>query len=216
MKARAGWFADDGALARAARADIEAELASHIELAVEALVADGANPEEARAEARRRFGNVNRVAGRCLAEKRRGELVMKGIIALLATALLLVTGVLALTTLELRRGRAEAHALAGREAELMGARRIELPKGLLAPTLLGAHDTPRTGDRLIVTNNGVAPDIELTVQVDVDGSALLPELGHLKVSKLTRDEIEETLTEYYTPFYADEIKFTVSIERDRY
>lgn len=216
MKAAAGWFADDGALARTMRADIEAELASHLALAVEALVADGATPEEARAEARRRFGDPNRIAGRCLAEKRRGELVMKGIIALLATALVLVTGVLVLTTLELRRGQAEAHALTGLDTELISARHIDLPMGLFPPTLLGADDSPRPGDSLVIANNGVAPDLELTVQVDVDGSALLPELGHLEVSRLTRDEIEETLTEYYTPFYANEIKFTVSIERDRY
>jgi len=215
MKAAAGWFADHGALARATRADVQAELESHVELTVEALVADGASPVHARSEARRRFGDMYKITGRCLAEKHRGELVMKGIIALLATALVLVSGMLVLTTLEMRRAQADDGPV-----EMVSARHIDLDlQGLgdqfWTPILLGAHDTPRPGDRLIIANNGVAPDIELSVQVDVDGAALLPELGHLEVSRLTRDEIEETLTEYYTPFYADEIKFTVSIERGR-
>lgn len=45
--------------------DVDRELKSHLELTVEALVAEGWTPEEARTEALRRFGDTSRIAREC-------------------------------------------------------------------------------------------------------------------------------------------------------
>ena len=49
---------------RRSQQDFQAELQAHIELEAESLRADGVNPSEAEAAARRRFGNVLRAEER--------------------------------------------------------------------------------------------------------------------------------------------------------
>src|SRR5215203_872990 len=51
-----------GLINRQLQDDVEDELSSHIAMKAEALEAGGLNPEEARFEARRRFGNVSQAA----------------------------------------------------------------------------------------------------------------------------------------------------------
>ncbi len=47
-------------------ADVDTELQFHLEMLTEKYVAEGMAPADARAQARRRFGDVNRVRTECL------------------------------------------------------------------------------------------------------------------------------------------------------
>ena len=46
-------------------ADVDDEITLHLDLRAEELVAEGWTPEQARAEARRKFGNLEAVRDRC-------------------------------------------------------------------------------------------------------------------------------------------------------
>ena len=55
------------------RADVDTELQDHLEMLTEQYVAEGMPPADARAQARRRFGDVRRVRAECLQVDERWE-----------------------------------------------------------------------------------------------------------------------------------------------
>ncbi|MFY0568896.1 permease prefix domain 1-containing protein [Archangium lansingense] len=64
----AGWRRYLRFWGRDVRADVDEELRHHLELCTEELIAQGLRPEAARAEALRRFGDLERVRSACEAE----------------------------------------------------------------------------------------------------------------------------------------------------
>jgi polysaccharide biosynthesis/export protein len=58
------------------------------------------------------------------------------------------------------------------------------------------------GESLALTDDFNA-ELNLTRPVDVDGTVLLPELGHVSVVGLTRAEIEALLRKSYTPYFEE-------------
>jgi protein involved in polysaccharide export with SLBB domain len=57
------------------------------------------------------------------------------------------------------------------------------------------------GDRIQVTDSYHPDEIEANVEVDIDGTVLLPEIGTVQIAGRTRSEIEALLMEKYSPYY---------------
>ncbi|MEM6572148.1 MAG: permease prefix domain 1-containing protein, partial [Planctomycetota bacterium] len=177
MSAASGWIGPrkESAPARALHDDVRAELESHIELCVDELVEAGETPERARQTAEARFGDIDVIAGRCLAEKNRGAVGMKGLVAVLVIGLGLAVVAFATLSVRARQAAVEREMAARLVAE---ERAVELAQR--RPALLGQDDVPSPGDRVQVTTmiaGGHEAETEATV--DAGGMILLPEVGRL-------------------------------------
>jgi protein involved in polysaccharide export with SLBB domain len=66
------------------------------------------------------------------------------------------------------------------------------------------------GDQIQMTDSFHPEELAATATVDIDGTALLPELGAVQVAGYTRTEIEALLTEKYSAYY-DELDIKIRI-----
>ncbi|MEM6671236.1 MAG: permease prefix domain 1-containing protein [Planctomycetota bacterium] len=192
---------------RALRDDVRSELESHLALSREALIAEGLDPEAARLEANRRFGNIDAIEERCLLEKRSGERVMKTLVTVLAVGFVALSVAFALTTVRLRREALEREHVAQAFAHELADERSRS-----RTSLLGADDSARPGD-IVQLVSDVVSELNLRVQVDSDGSILLPEIGRVMTTDVTRAELESSLAEAYAPLYVHPVEVFVQIER---
>lgn len=211
MSAASGWIGPrkESAPARALHDDVRAELESHIELCVDELVEAGETPERARQTAEARFGDIDVIAGRCLAEKNRGAVGMKGLVAVLVIGLGLAVVAFATLSVRARQAAVEREMAARLVAE---ERAVELAQR--RPALLGQDDVPSPGDRVQVTTmiaGGHEAETEATV--DAGGMILLPEVGRLLVTDKTRLELEQWVNAAYDQYYADLPRLYVVLER---
>ncbi|MEM1450502.1 MAG: permease prefix domain 1-containing protein [Planctomycetota bacterium] len=211
MSAASGWIGPrkESAPARALHDDVRAELESHIELCVDELVEAGETPERARQTAEARFGDIDVIAGRCLAEKNRGAVGMKGLVAVLVIGLGLTVVAFATLSVRARQAAVEREMAARLVAE---ERAVELAQR--RPALLGQDDVPSPGDRVQVTTmiaGGHEAETEATV--DAGGMILLPEVGRLLVTDKTRLELEQWVNAAYDQYYADLPRLYVVLER---
>lgn len=163
-------------------ADIRAELESHLALCEDELIAEGLPPERARELARLRFGDFDRTARACRNQKLRGTLMLQRI-HLVTTALLFA----AVVWFGL-----QAHSNARIVAALKSSEvsRAELP---LEEVIL------HRGDSIILTFTH-NPEYNTITKVDIDGTVLLRNLGHVLLAGRTRAEAEAYLMERYDPF----------------
>ncbi|MEM9379452.1 MAG: permease prefix domain 1-containing protein [Planctomycetota bacterium] len=211
MSAAGGWVGPrrDSAPARALQDDVRAELESHIELYVDELVEAGETPERARRSAEARFGDIDVIAGRCLAEKNRGAMGTKGLFAAHVIGLGLVVVGFAVMSVRARQVAAEREMVAQRYANELATERA---RGV--PDLLGQEDVPSPGDRVSVTSmltGGHEADHEAIV--DAGGMILLPEVGRVLVTDKTRLELEQWVNAAYEEYFADLPQLYVVLER---
>lgn len=115
-------------------ADIEAELAFHVEESARALEQDGLAPEVARAEALERFGDYGRIRREC-ARTQMGERIMLQRIQLVLTAVLvLAVGALLWSN---RQSQAAARLALDAERQRTEALLARLESRFVAPALVG-------------------------------------------------------------------------------
>lgn len=188
------------AQAEAVDADIRAELEAHLELAEEALRGEGRTPEEARREARERFGDFERTLRACRRERMGGRLMLVRIQWVLIALLTLSTLGLALYGRDRAVDMAMQRDLAMAQAAEAHAMRLELQqRGRREPV---AEIVVGVGDKLVVQcpRN---PGPNHVAEVQLDGQALFKDLGWVSVAGKSRPQVEELLTARYAPFYED-------------
>ncbi len=194
-------------------ADIRAELEHHLACAEEELVHQGRDREEARAEARRRFGDLDAIQRTCL-EIQTWERIMLQRIHLAVTVFLLAAVVFLIWTNQ----RATATA-----REIAQAARAEAEQRMLAAldALRRARSEPvehiviGVGDVLEI-NDSYNQELCVTEKVAADGKVLLPDAGWVHVAGLTRQEAEQLLTEACRPYFVEvdiKVKVTEAAEQ---
>lgn len=136
---RLGWFAraPDARPVNEIRADIDAELAFHVEEATREEIARGRDPEQAHAEALRRFGDVERVRRECAWTQLGERIVMQRVQVLLTAVLIAAVGLLLWSN---RTARAALEVERQTHATLLA--RIETRLDALAPTANAVAVTP--------------------------------------------------------------------------
>ena len=167
---------------QAVEADIRAELESHLALCEEELIAEGCTPEHARELARLRFGNFERTARACRNQKLRGTLMLQRI-HLITTACLFA----AVVWFGL-----QAHSNARIVAALKSGEVARAPLPLEEVIL-------NRGDSIILTFS-YNPEYNTIAKLDIDGTVLLQNLGHVLLAGKTRAAAEEYLRAQYEPF----------------
>lgn len=165
---------------RAIEADIDDELAFHVEESTRALAEGGLDADAARAEALRRFGDRGRVRRECVRTQMGERLVLQRIQIVMTTVLVAAVGLLLWSNREARASMAaerEANAalLSRLEAQiaLVGARAATERGTLADPRSLVTDDTIRRSIR--EGRASVADAIESPHAAAVDPSA--PQLG---------------------------------------
>lgn len=198
MGARAwiGSLAQD-AQAAAVEADIRAELEAHLELAEEALRGEGRTPEEARREARERFGDFERTLRACRRERMGGRLMLVRIQWAVIALLTLSTLGLALYGRDMAVEKAMERDRAMIEAENARALLMDMQQ----------RRRPEPVDQIVVAVGDLL-HVQLqygeeltTTEVQLDGQALFQGIGWLSVAGKSRPEVEELLTARYAPHY---------------
>ena len=165
-------------------ADIRAELEAHLALCEDDLIAEGLAPEHARELARLRFGDFERTARACRNQKLRGTLMLQRIH--FATTTLLFAAVVWFGF------QAHSNARVVRALKSSGVAAAPLE---LEPVVI------QRGDSIELQSAYSAAQLNCTVEVASDGTALLPEVGHILLAGMTRDEAEAQLMERYSPYY---------------
>jgi hypothetical protein len=190
------------AQAAAVEADIRAELEAHLELAEEALRGEGRSPDEARREARERFGDFERTLRACRRERMGGRLMLVRIQWVLIALLTLSTLGLALygrdraAEMAMERERAMTQA-ATAQALLLDLERKQVPGEPVEEIVV------RVGDELETFDRSRRFEFGTRTVVQKDGEALLPEIGWIDVAGKSRQEVEGVLTVAYRQIYPD-------------
>ena len=195
------WRAPEAASIEEVDADIDEELAFHVDTAAREYEAQGLDKEAARRAAERSFGDLERIRRACR-RQRLGERIMLQRIQLGATlALILTVGVFAQQWSTARARNAEAivdlreqvalllTGLEGREASAAAPEPVE-------------HIIVQVGDELEVRFLLHAAR-NVTEKVARDGKILLPEIGWVGVAGKTREDVESLLRSSYEPYYAE-------------
>lgn len=172
--------------ARDVEADIRAELASHLALCEDELIAEGCSLEHAKELARLRFGNFERTARACRNQKLRGTMMLQRI-HWIATACLSA----AVIWFGLQ-AHSNARIVAALKSDAFAATALPLE---LEPVVIQRGDSIELQDAY----NGAA--LNRTVELASDGTALFPELGHVMLAGMMRDEAEALLMERYSSYY---------------
>jgi len=189
----------DSAQERAIERDVEAELAAHLALAAEALEAEGHAPGEARALARERFGDLERVRRECLRIRLGGSHAMK--IALLVSNLVLVAALLvALLVARAQHVRAQEAMERAMNAQAVALEAAERARDAATPH---GPVVVEVGDVIETFDQHRQVDFSEQVAVQPDGKVLLHDVGWVEVAGLTREGVENRLTEAYAPYYQD-------------
>jgi len=121
-------------------ADVEAELAFHVEQATEQGVREGLSREAARAAALARFGDVERVRRECVAIRTDGSAMRVKLLATSVGVLFLATCGLGFGLVAARRASAAREAAAHAEADALHAR-LEVERAARAAAELRAEAT---------------------------------------------------------------------------
>lgn len=187
-----------------AEAAVRAELEHHLACAAEALRGQGLDPEAARQEARRRFGDVEAIGRACVRIRTGGTQMWKR----LHLALTIVLAVGIVVTLLINR---QATALARRSAEearMEAAHAMELLREQERPEPV-EHIVIEVGDELQLVN--VTDDVPMGAQrVAADGKILLPGAGWFRVAGLTREDAEAAVTKALKAYEANiDVKIVV-------
>lgn len=187
--------------AEAARveAEIREELESHVELCAEALRDQGHTPDEARREAQVRFGDLERTLRACRRARLGGRLAMQRLQWILilvlggSTVMLALHGrrSAALAAAERQQAMAEAMHAGALLAELQQRSRTEPVEQIVVGV----------GDVLDV--KGGYGSVDHTTEVQIDGQALVKDIGWMSVAGKTRPEVEVLLTALYAEHYED-------------
>ena len=126
--------------------EIEVELAFHLEQRERDLVATGLSPEDARRQALRRFGNINKVRAECRRVQLGGRIMLQRITLMLLVVLLATVAWLSFQSVTSQRAaQAEIQALHSEISQLMQAVQHD-PAG--APSLLSANQNSVVPDPL--------------------------------------------------------------------
>ncbi|MCP3918597.1 MAG: hypothetical protein GY711_23870 [bacterium] len=181
------------------QAEIDEELAFHLDASARELVRAGAEPKEAACEARRRFGDLADIRRACRRQKLGERIVIQRIQMVLILLLVLSVGVLAQQWSSTSRQQQDAiHALRNHVAELSRG-----TGGLAqaAPTGPVEHVIYAVGDRLRIANvtGNHEPNVHATVARD--GKILLPEIGWVDIAGKAREDVEGLLTKTYLQYY---------------
>jgi hypothetical protein len=200
------------ALQRAVERDIEAEIESHLAEAAAALEAEGLAPDEARAKARERFGNLDQIRAECLRIRMGGLHAMNKLLvgALIAVTLALLTTLAAGYVLYTRARMAQEMAMAARMEALEAEQR--------------AHEVSATAPKEIVV--AIGDELELVdhsdrlvlgerAVVQPDGKVLLPWIGWLDVAGLTREQVELRLLEAYASQFEPPVTLYVIVHKPK-
>ncbi len=191
-------------------AEVHAELEHHLACKVHDLLEQGSTPEQARAEARRSFGDVASVERTCL-RLRMGERIMLQRVHLAVTLMLLV-GVLFLAWSNHRSGLAAARA-----SEVAAMMREDVQR-VMGEAAERERLAPEPVEHIVI---GVGDELELSddygnlakerQEVALDGKVLLPDAGWVHVAGMTREEVEEALTRALAPYYvASQVRVKVT------
>jgi len=178
-----GWsISRDGDVGLAAAAEVRAEVEHHLACAEAELLEQGRTPEEARREARARFGDVDEIERQCRRIRMGNTIVLQRLHRGLTAVLFLVVVFLIVTNLVARRellvavDQMRAEAMMGlerahearQEAQQAEALRLQL----LERALIGVGDTVEVrggGDELF--RGTVAEDGTIPVPGDAQGAA---------------------------------------------
>lgn len=178
--------------------DIREELQAHLALAVDEGMREGLSEEQARTVALARFGDFEETVRGCKRMKLGGMEMARH----LSWALVIVLVVALFMSVMYGRAReAQARAALHEALAVMAYERQEQAlvedDGLTVQPLI-VH----IGDQLqiVESNHGALNRLEL---VAIDGTILLPEIGHVSVVGLTRPEAEELLRAAYAPYYEE-------------
>jgi protein involved in polysaccharide export with SLBB domain len=191
---------DDSAQERAVARDVEAELDAHLELAAEVLEAEGRTPDEARALARERFGDMERIRRDCMRIRTGGNHAMK--IALLVSNVVLVAALL-VSLLIARAQHVRAQEAMERALEAQAAALQAERQGRAATPPVVDHVVVEVGDVIETFDQHRNIDFSERAVVQPDGQVLLHDVGWIEVAGLTRQEVELHLTEAYADYYQD-------------
>lgn len=178
-----------------AAAAVRAELEHHLACAADALRGQGLDPEAARQEARRRFGDVEAIGRACVRIRTGGTQMWKR----LHLALTIVLAVGIVFSLLLQR---QATALAQRSAEearMEAAHAMQLVREKERPAPV-EHIVIGVGDAVALIDQ-YGHDLGEVQVVAADGKILLPGAGWVLVAERTRDQAEAMVTEALKPFY---------------
>jgi hypothetical protein len=191
-----GWLWD----AEAARveAEIREELEAHLALAEEDLRGQGRSHDEARSEARARFGDLEATLRACRRERLGGRFMLVRIQWIVIALLCCLSLAMALygRGAAVRAHTARDHAMM--EAQNARALLEELRRRQSSepvPEIVVA-----VGDRLTVQADTGSFEA-FTTEVQRDGQALFTKLGWVEVAGLARPELERLLKERYAPYY---------------
>lgn len=202
------------ALERAAERDVEAEIEAHLAEAAAALEAEGLAPDEARAKARERFGDLDKIRAECLRIRMGGMHAMNKLLvgALIATTLALLATLAGSFFLYTRARKAQDMAMVAQmEAMQAAAERAREAEAKLQPQEI----TIEIGDELELVDHSGRLQIRDRAVVQPDGKALIPELGWFDVSGLTREEVEMHLLIAFQPFYSEPMKLYVIVHKPK-
>jgi protein involved in polysaccharide export with SLBB domain len=73
------------------------------------------------------------------------------------------------------------------------------------------------GDTLAIFDSVNPATLSVNARVDIDGTAVLPDLGAVHIAGKTRTELEALLTERYSPYYEEtDIKVEIYTQNKRY
>ena len=175
--------------------EIRDELEAHVDELRAALVRAGWSPDDAGAEALRRFGDPETHLEACLEERLKEPSIMQ-------TAL---TALLAIVATSLAFTLAQAHEMRGEIDEL----RAQMAG--LAPAPAERHVEPRPvvfgiGDRLLVQDS-LNPELTARPTIAADGRVLLPEIGWVTAYGKERGEFEAELRELYSQYFVDSLVY---------
>jgi len=207
-----GWALFSGREARsladaAVASEVRLELEHHLACAAEDLAAAGRTPADARAEARRRFGDLEAIERECL-RIRTGNRIMLHRLHVATTVLLLISVV----TLWLRDRAARIEATVALD-RLYAETERHMDTLQRERAALGEPLVVRVGDELVLVDPG-HPELEVRETVAADGRILLPEVGWVPVTGLSREELEKTLNAALAPYYL-EVDVKVKITRPK-
>ncbi len=124
------------------RADIDAELAYHVEESARELAGSGLSTDEARAEALRRFGDLGQIRRECARTQMGERIVLQRIQVVLTVMLLVAVGALLWSN---REAQAQARAALDAEKQATAALMARLEARLAAAAVPGPAVYPFTG-----------------------------------------------------------------------
>jgi PAS domain-containing protein len=192
LAAGLGDFAQERSIER----DVEAELAAHLDLASEALEGAGHAPEQARKLAQERFGDFDRIRRECLRVRQGGIHAMK---KLLVVSNLVLVALLLISLLVARTQHVRA-----KEALQVAMMEVERARSLAREAVTPVdHIVVEVGDVIETLDQHRNVDFGEQAAVQADGKVLLHDVGWVEIAGLTREEVEQRLTEAYAPYYQD-------------